>query len=139
MFHDRLLERIGSLERHAAYRANDSTALQVRSIISHLRKLLNTRQGSACIAEDYGIPDLTDLLGEGVSQAIRQVEQSLQQTIAKYEPRLSSVRVSLDSGRESDPLSRKFRVEGRLADPKNYPIIFETVIGSDGKVDVTVD
>ena len=62
-----------------------------REIAQSLMYLLNTHQGSAMIAEDFGLPDFNP---EAVStHYLRHYEQSMKRLIHQYEPRLSEVEV----------------------------------------------
>ena len=104
----------------------------IDSIIRHLERILNTRQGSVQIADDYGIPDFTDT-SSGFSDAIRDLERTIRNTIQKYEPRLKSVRVKFVP-QEETTLAVSFQIVGQLnlEEGKN-PITFQSVMDSDGK------
>lgn len=60
MYEERLLERIGNLERDPADIRKTNISRAIGSVIEHLQRLLNTRQGNVPTAEDYGIPDLSN-------------------------------------------------------------------------------
>ena len=64
----------------------------IRSIQDHLQRILNTRQGNALIAEDFGVPDFTNIMGS-FPDSQRSMERQVRQTIQKYEPRLKGIRV----------------------------------------------
>jgi len=102
-------------------------------VLSHLQRILNTRQGNVPIADDYGVPDFTTLL-EGYPDSLRGFERSIRETIQKYEPRLTAVRVRFTPD-EEDPQSIRFQILGKLAagDHKD-PVHFESSIGPDGKI-----
>jgi type VI secretion system protein len=73
MFQDRLLERISRIERDPSGRDALPVAWEVRSITRHLQRLLNTRQGGVPIAEDYGIPDFTNIPGETLTETAQEM------------------------------------------------------------------
>ncbi len=105
------------------------------SVLRHLQRILNTRKGHALIAEDYGIPDYTNLL-HADAESVKDLERSIRQTIQKYEPRLQAVRVSLIPPDE-DLLSLRFQIVARLTtDRETVPILFESVLESDGRMSI---
>lgn len=136
MFDERLLERIRNLESNPDIRVERSLSRKVNSIISHLQNLLNTHQGSVLIADDYGIPDITNSHGEGITELTQRIENTLRQTILKYEPRLKKVQVNLQSEKD-DVLSMRFKLEAVLVHDDTTPVILETVVTSGGKVDIS--
>jgi len=83
----------------------------IDSIVRHLERILNTRQGSVQIADDYGIPDFTDT-SSGFSDTVRDLERTIRNTIQKYEPRLKSVRVKVVP-QEETTLTVSFQIVGR--------------------------
>ncbi len=135
MFDERLMERLRSMEDNPESRMGRDLPRMINSVISHLQRLLNTHQGSVPIAPDYGVPDITNAPGEGFLEATQRIERTLQEVITKYEPRLSSVRLSLVSERE-DVLSLRFKMAGLLVQDRNTRVVFETVVSSDGKINV---
>ena len=135
MAENRLLERLNRYEKGSDTRSGYGSHQEVQSIVSHLRRLLNTRAGSALIGDDYGIPDLTSVVGSEYSQTITELRQKIQQVITKYEPRLRNVRIMIELDRD-DVLSLRFKAEGYVVGGENLPIVFETVISTDGKVDI---
>ena len=132
---ERLLERIRILESNPETRTERSLSRKINSIISHMQNLLNTHQGSVLIADDYGIPDITNSHGEGITDLTRRIERTLQETILKYEPRLKNVRAKLLSEKE-DVLNLRFKLEAMLVDENSTPVILETVVSAGGKVQI---
>lgn len=61
-------------------------------IIAHLQQLLNARRGQSPIAEDYGVIDMADLV-HAFPDSLNQLQNSIRDTILKFEPRLKNVRV----------------------------------------------
>jgi len=62
MNEERLLERIRAWESEPDRRGRADSIRQVDSILAHLWRILNTRQGGVPISDAYGIPDLNDFL-----------------------------------------------------------------------------
>jgi type VI secretion system protein len=55
----------------------------------------------------------------------------------KFEPRIKDVRVEFSEQRE-DVLSLRFKISGRFdLENKNTPVVFESVVQSDGKISVS--
>lgn len=72
------------------------------SVVRHLRKILNVRQGSVMIAEDYGGGDVAYLPSHFSSPETREYERTLVRMIEKYEPRLSNVKVRFKNEEAED-------------------------------------
>jgi type VI secretion system protein len=136
MADERLLERIMHLESQPASRGEQNLSRQVDSVIGHLQRLFNTRQGNAPIALDFGIPDITNTTGEGITELTGRIEQELQRAIQKYEPRLRDVRVHLLSEHD-DILTIRFKLEAVLTAGLHTPVVLETIVNAGGKVNVT--
>ena len=136
MQEERLLERLQSTEKNPDTRIEKDLTRKVNSIIRHLQNLLNTHQGSVLIADDYGIPDIINTHGESITEMTRRIELTLQDVITKYEPRLAKVKVQLIS-QNDDVLSLRFKLEAVLITENSAPVVLETVVSTDGKVNVT--
>ncbi len=135
--HDkRLLERIREMEQGPqTLDVSDPVKLQ-ESILNHLTKVLNTRQESAIIGSDFGIPDFSALTTTFNSASIATIEKSILEVVSRYERRIKNVHVSFvpDS---KDPLKMQFSLEGEIpAGLKNIPVIFQTVLTSTGRISV---
>jgi type VI secretion system protein len=133
MKEERLLERIRRWEKEPLSRERENPKRAVESVVRHLQRLLNTRQGSVTIAEDYGVPDFMHLL-RGGPEAPGGVEITLRNVIEKYEPRLSSVRVRYVA-LDDHQLTHRFDVQAKLR-VDDRPVYLETVMSSDGRVQV---
>jgi type VI secretion system protein len=134
MREERLLERLQSWEREPARREKENPRRVVDSVLRHLQRILNTKQGNVPIAEDYGVPDFTEFLNE-IPESIRDLEKSIRLTVQKYEPRLIGVKVSFIP-QEEDLLSAHFQLVARLTTDSKTQVFFETLIDSEGKVNV---
>jgi type VI secretion system protein len=136
MSDERMLERLRRMEDAPDDRIERNVNRLIASVIGHLQRLLNTHQGSVPIAEDYGIPDITNSPGESFEDTTRRIEKTIQQVIMKYEPRLANVRLNLLS-EKNDVLNVRFKMEAVLIQDRKTAVVFETVVSSDGKVNVT--
>jgi len=131
-----LLERIESLESEEKPRDETSARKEMRSIITHLRKLLNTNKGSVEIAQDFGMPDMTVFSGGGISETMEKIEKAVLEVVKKYEKRLTNVKVKIESN-TTDVLNIKFRLEGMLLRHENMPIYLETSVQPGGKIRIS--
>ena len=65
---------------------------RVQSIKEHLALLLNTRRGSITHLPDYGLPESTQVSMQDRT-SVSSFGKALEETVRKYEPRLTRVRV----------------------------------------------
>jgi type VI secretion system protein len=136
MREERLLERIRSWQQKPERRAREDPRRTIDSILRHLTRILNTKQGNVPIAEDYGIPDFTDF-ATSYLESVGGLERSLRQVIQRYEPRLKVQRVSFVP-QEEGALSLRFDIVARLATSgEKVPVHFETVVDTNGKVSIS--
>jgi type VI secretion system protein len=105
----------------------------VPSVLRNLRRVLNTRRGSAAAQMDLGTPAPSDLAG-GDRQLIERMQRSIGETIARYEPRLAAVRVTLDQADDESFLLR-FAVRARLRDSGDE-VAFRTFVDPLGALTV---
>jgi len=134
MREERLLERIRNGERDLSRRGVEDPQRISDSVLEHLRRILNTRQGCVPIADDYGVPEFTEYLHLG-AEVHRELEKILRTTIQKYEPRLKGVRVSFipeEEGRLA--LQLQFHVVAKLANDPKMQVQFETSIDGNGQI-----
>ncbi len=136
MYEERLLERIANLERAPGARTETEVTRAVNSVIRHLQRMLNTRQGSVPIADDYGVPDMTNFPAQDLAGVGGDIAATVRDFIRAYEPRLDKVRIQFER-RDENLLSLRFRLEGVLVRENKLPVLFETVVDADGKVNVT--
>ncbi len=129
----RLLDRIRYLDKNPSRRVTEDPGQTLYSVQEHLQRILNTRQGSAPISDEYGIPDFTNLMS-GYPESQRAIERTIRNTIQKYEPRLQGVRISFLQ-QEEDVLTLSFQITAQLVlkDHKD-PITFESVLDSGGHI-----
>jgi type VI secretion system protein len=133
----RLLERIAHWEIGEERTSTTRVDVLVQSIMKHLSCLLNTRQGSVQLDPKFGVPDFTNIAGGLANGSVSDVEDELCRMVKKYEPRISSPKISLTPD-TSDLLSLKFELEGILdVDDRSIPLHLATVVGASGKVSIS--
>ncbi len=62
------------------------------SVIGNLTHLFNSRKGALEHLPDYGLPDLGSLY-RGMPDSVDDLRRNVRETVEKYEPRLSRIRV----------------------------------------------
>jgi type VI secretion system protein len=134
MREERLLERIRMREKEPARRDSPDTRRIIDSIVKHIQRILNTKQGNVPIAEDYGIPDFLDFL-QTYPDSVRDIERSIRLAIQKYEPRLQAVRVSYIP-QEADVISLHFQITAKLWTESKAPVLLETIVDSSGEISI---
>lgn len=134
MYGERLSERIHSQERNPFRRGSADRKRCIDSVVSHLQRILNTRQGNVPVSDEYGIPDFVDFL-QTYPDSVRELEASIRNAIDKFEPRLSGTSVSFMPPDEED-LTLRFQIISFLVTEGGRPVLLETVVDSDGRVRV---
>ena len=106
----------------------------VVSIVRNLENILNHQQGSALAMPELGLPDLNySRYGDGLEN-FRGMEAVIERCIRRYEPRCANVRVTFDGQRDAG-VSLSFRLSMSVVlDGKTVPLVFETVLGMDGRI-----
>ena len=132
------MERIRRAEQSSGLSGESDADVLKRSIVEHLRHILNTRQGSAQIASDYGVPDFTNVLGEFGTHSLESIEDTVRGVILTYEPRLSEIQVAHHEERKSTTIGLTFRLKGTIRyRDREIPVVFETVVEPDGQISVS--
>ena len=129
-----LMERIAS-GGDDIYNIEVDPQRALQSIMDHLGKMLNTRQGSVVTLLDYGIPDLNDMVSR-FPDGLIELRQAIRNSLEKYEPRLQRVQVSHVKD-EENPMNLRFEITAQLLiGDKRTPISFRTILRDSGEVDV---
>ncbi|MBI5867781.1 MAG: type VI secretion system baseplate subunit TssE [candidate division Zixibacteria bacterium] len=136
MINDRtLFERLAAPTPQGGHVTRLDVARLRRSVLSHLRNMLNSRHGHAPAQPDYGIPDLNEFM-YAFPESKEPMRQAIQTSIEKYEPRLKNVRATWVPD-EDDPLNIRFEITARLVtDDKDVPVSFTTNVGSVAGIEV---
>ncbi len=134
MNEDRLLERIRGWKADPARRGRPDSRKQIDSVVGHLKKILNTRQGNVPIADDYGVPDLTSFM-QDYPDSVWAIEQGIRRAITMYEPRLTAVKVFFVP-REDDALCLRFQIVAKMRGDAGREVKIETIVDADGKINL---
>src|SRR3546814_451920 len=110
----RLLERISSLGTNDGSAHTTRAETLVNSILGHLHRILNTRQGSVPVDAAFGVPDFTNLAGSFSTGTTEQIVQDMSRMIQRYEPRLRQPRISFATSQD-EVLSLPFPSRARSA------------------------
>ncbi|MBU0994970.1 MAG: type VI secretion system baseplate subunit TssE [Proteobacteria bacterium] len=135
MREQRLLERLKSWENEPGRRTREDSGRIINSVLSHLQRVLNTKMGNVQIADDFGLPDFTDLI-YNYPEAVRGLERSIQVMIQKYEPRLRLVRVRFVP-QEDARLALDFQITAEIDNEnEKIPVLFESQMDTNGRVKI---
>jgi len=134
---DRLLDDRPEETREAPASRQTSLRLLKQSVRRDLEWLLNTRVEPGVAAAEgselsksvacYGLPDFTawNVRGGADQETLR---RAVEDAVARFEPRLEAVQVSLETVSEVDR-TLKFRIEARLrVEPFPEPVTFDSVL-----------
>lgn len=135
MREQRLLERLQSREKEPNRRSREESGRIIDSVLSHLQRVLNTKMGNVQIADDFGLPDFTDILFN-YPEAVRGLERTIRIMVQKYEPRLRSVNVRFIP-QEDERLSLDFQITAKInTDGEKIPVLFESQMESNGRIKI---
>lgn len=131
----RLLDRVRNWKEKPVMSGRKDYGRKVESVVQHLQKLLNSKQGTTLMDEFYGMPDFTDLTVM-FPDSVREIESTISKTIERYEPRLSEVKVSFILQNELS-LSLFFQIKAIMkTEDDEMNIFLESSISSDGKMKI---
>lgn len=123
----RLFDRIGFNSRNSSRYRYD-----INSIVDHLRRLLNSRQGTTQINPYYGMPDFSDLRAE-IPDSAEEIESMITDVINRFEPRLSQVSVRYMY--QDEHKSLHFQIYGVIeSNSKTSSIYLESSVDTFGKM-----
>ena len=129
-----LFERLADPEKDARRTIRTDTQELADSVMHHLQKLLNTRQGHAPIRPDYGMPDFTDC-AESLPETLDKVRRAIKEVIEAFEPRLRQVRIT--HMQSDDNLLLHFGISGQLvAGKQRISTFFSTRVAPTGGAEV---
>ncbi|WP_394822143.1 type VI secretion system baseplate subunit TssE [Pendulispora albinea] len=105
------------------------------AILAHLRAMCSTRIGTMLTRPDYGVPDVSEMV-HSFPAALDTLARSIKETIEKYEPRLTRVRVRHIPS-ETTELVVRFEITAAmvLADHTS-PVRFETRTDASRRIEI---
>jgi type VI secretion system protein len=111
-------------------------ATLVESVLKHLERLFNVREGSVATRPDYGLPDINSLAHKFPDAGV-EFRKAIKSAIDEFEPRLRHATVTSDDS-EGDMLTLRFKITAKLVSKGlKRPVNFTTQIGDDGRFRVT--
>ena len=130
-----LLERLADPRPDEPLTVSENTQQLADSILRHLQRMLNTRQGHVLIQPEYGMPDVTDII-HTMPTSVTEIRRAIRNSIEKFEPRLRNVEVNFVPAEEGS-LELKFEVTAELVTEKEEASVwFQTSIDSAGHMEV---
>lgn len=66
----------------------------ILSVMDNMQRIINCRAGTLAHLPDYGLPDLS-LIHQGMAAGIHGLMRQIEETLLRYEPRLSQIQVEL--------------------------------------------
>ncbi|MEW5702019.1 MAG: type VI secretion system baseplate subunit TssE [Candidatus Zixiibacteriota bacterium] len=130
-----LFERLADPDPPGGRRLGIDPGRLKRSVLSHLRKMLNSRHGHAPAQPDYGIPDLNEFMF-AYPDSIGPMRLAIERSIEKYEPRLRNAKAAWVADPDN-PLNIRFEIAARLiTEDENIPVAFSTSVGTASSLDI---
>lgn len=130
-----LLERLAEPTGYRPLTVTENTEQLADSILRHLRRMLNTRQGHTLIQPEYGMPDVTEFL-QNLPNMVEVVQKGIRNSIEKFEPRLRNVTVKYVPSQD-DRTNLRFEITGELVTEKEEASVwFETAVNPAGHIEV---
>ncbi|MBU1169350.1 MAG: type VI secretion system baseplate subunit TssE [Proteobacteria bacterium] len=130
----RLFERIREWSYNSGKRHRVNSGDHIISVVDHLKKLLNSRQGTTLMDIGFGMPDFTSLRAT-FPDSVRDIERSIAQTIERYEPRLNQVGVLFVD--QDEHLTLFFQIQATLiSETEPLNIYLESTLDAGGKMAV---
>ncbi len=125
-----LLERLANPDAVGQRTTREDAGPLVDSVMRHLQRLLNTRQGQALIQPEYGMPDITDC-AEDAPEALDRVRRAIKHSIEAFEPRLRRVKIThVPLGGD---LNLHFAISGQVVSgSRQIPVHFNTTVTPSG-------
>ncbi len=130
-----LLERIREPGDGSGRDLYVSTTDVFRSILANLEMILNTTQGNCLTDERYGLPHLTQVQST-MPHSMAGFEAAIRQTVERFEPRLSQVRIRHAPSADR-PMDLRFEITGVVQDEDGRQSVrFETYADEHGRLRV---
>jgi len=126
-----LLERIAAGRRETKIDLDPNVLAE--SVLKHLERLFNVRQGNVATRPDYGLPDFNSLVHQFPDAGV-EFRKAIKRAIDEFEPRLRNTTVTTDTDGHDDKLTLRFKITAKLdAKGLKRPVNFTTQIDDDGR------
>jgi type VI secretion system protein len=130
-----LLERIADPRPDAPLTVSENTQQLADSILRHLQRMLNTRQGHVLTQPEYGMPDVTEFI-HTLPSTVDDVRRAIRNSIEKFEPRLRNVEINYAPSVEGS-LNLRFEITAEMVTEREEASVwFETAVTDSGHIDV---
>jgi type VI secretion system protein len=83
---------------------------RVHSIMDHLNRIFNTREGSITHLKDYGLPDISEIYRK-MPDGLDELRKAIERTVEKFEPRLKRVKVVRKEREKTTAAVAEFKLE----------------------------
>jgi len=83
---------------------------RVHSVMDHLNRIFNTREGSITHLKDYGLPDISEVYRK-MPDGLDELRKAIERTVEKFEPRLKRVKVVRKEREKTAAGAAEFKLE----------------------------
>jgi type VI secretion system protein len=102
---------------------------RILSIMDHLNRMFNTREGSIAHLKGYGLPDISEIYRK-MPHGIEELQEAVKRAVETYEPRMTRIQV-IPKDPEGDKLKLVFIISGEM---KGGGVVrFQTTFTSQGQ------
>jgi type VI secretion system protein len=128
-----LLERLADPRADRPLTVNENTELLAESVLKHLQRMLNTRQGHVLVQPEYGMPDVTEFV-QTLPEMVNAVQKAIKNSIQKFEPRLRNPTITFVPS-EFYQTELRFEITAELVTQKEEAsVFFETEVSPSGEI-----
>ena len=130
-----LFERLADPRIDRPLSVNENTELLAESVLKHLSKMLNSRQGHVLIQPEYGMPDVVEFV-QNLPEMVQEVERGIKNTIERFEPRLRNPVITFvpEEGYQG---TLRFEISAQLVTEKEEASVwFETAVSPSGQIQI---
>ncbi len=139
MREERLLERLANVSDEKSRRGASDVEVATNSVLTYVKRILNTRQGSVEIDPSFGVPDYSSMAARFSTEnrgTVDEIETAIRDAILKWEPRIASARTKFMDKAEFDiTLTIEIEVE-MIMEQGIVPFVIKANISPSGRVDV---
>lgn len=115
----------GDLDLHQISEEDQHTL----SVLDNMQRILNSRAGTLAHLPDYGLPDMGQIL-QGLPATAHGLMRSMQETLIRYEPRLTAVNIQLLP--QTQPGHLEYSLDVQLKSGRQ--VMFGTTLAAEGKI-----
>ena len=101
----------------------------ILSVMDNMQRIINCRAGTLAHLPDYGLPDLS-MIHQGMTAGIHGLIHQIEETLLRYEPRLSQLRVELQP--QPRPGHLNYLIYAQL--PDTGWIRFDGIFSAEGRI-----